>query len=311
MQSSKDFNLEAARETIILAKNEINFLPLSKNKKILVAGTSGGNLRVLNGGWSYKWQGDREDYFEQFAKESLTVFKAIEQKVNNSGGSVLYKEGANFTHIISIDEAVDQANNVDVIVLCLGEATYTEWLGNIDNMNLDVPQKQLADALIATNKDIILVYLGGRPRIISSIAKSSNVKGVLLSFLPGNRGSEAIADVLFGDYNPDAKLPFTYPDNVNGQTPYDLRPLELFYPNTYFYLYPFGHGLSYTNFTYTNLKVNKSTVNYNDGVQVSVTVKNTGFISGKETVILYLTDEVATISRPIRQVISDFFLFRL
>jgi len=311
-QASKDFNLEAARETVILAKNEENILPLPKNKRILIAGTSGNKLRVLNGGWSYKWQGDREDYFKEFAKESLTVREAIEQKVITSGGSVSYIEGANFTHAIGIDNAVDQANNADVIVLCLGEDTYTEWLGNIDNMYLDAPQQQLADALIKTNKEIVLVYLGGRPRIITSIAKSPNVKGILLSFLPGNRGSEALADILFGDYNPDAKLPFTYPENVNGQTPYDLRPLELFYPNKYFYLYPFGHGLSYTNFTYTDLKVNKPTVNYNESVQVSVTVKNTGTLPGKETVILYLSDQIASISRPIRQVkISIFFKFLL
>lgn len=277
-------------------------MPLPKNKKILVVGTSGGSLRVLNGGWSYKWQGDNEDLFKAFANESLTVSQAIQQKVSSSGGLMTYIEGANFTNIINIDEAVAQASSYDLIVLCVGEATYTEAEGNIGNLGLDSAQQQLADALIKTNKPIALIYIGGRPRIISSIVRSPNVKGVLLSFLPGNRGGEAIADVLFGDYNPDAKLPFTYPEDANGFTPYDCRPLELYAPNKYNNLFPFGHGLSYTSFEYTNLKVATSNVNYNEGVQVSVTVSNTGSVAGKETVILYLADQVASISRPIRQV---------
>ena len=298
--NSKDFNLQAARESLVLTKNNENVLPMNKNKKILVTGTTAGNLRVLNGGWSYKWQGDNEDYFKKYAKGSLTIFDALKQKLN--GGSAVYVEGANFTDTVSINDAVAQAANVDVIVLCIGEGTYTEVFGNIDNLFLDKAQQELADAMIKTGKDIVVVYLGGRPRIITNIVESANVKGVLISFLPGNRGAEAIADVLFGDYNPDGRLPITYPRNPNGQTPYDIRPLELFYPNKYEYLYPFGHGLSYTTFEYSNLSLNTQNVDYKNGVSVTLKVKNTGARDGKETVILYLIDEIASISRPIRQV---------
>ena len=302
-KTSKDFNLQTARESIILAKNDDNFLPLSgRGKRILVAGTSGGNLRVLNGGWSYKWLGDSEDYFKQFAKESLTVFQAVQQKTNDPN-EVIYSEGANFTHLIDLNETVSLAATVDLIVLCIGERTYAEVFGNIDDLALDKSQQMLADALIEeTGKDVVLVYLGGRPRLITNIAENSKVKAVVLGFLPGNRGAEAIADILFGDYNPDGRLPITYPRSPNGQTPYDIRPLEDFYPNKYEYLYPFGHGLSYTKFNYSNLTVSSNIVNYPDDLVVTVDVTNVGDMAGKETVLLYLSDLVASISRPIKQV---------
>lgn len=295
------FNLDAARESIVLVKNDKNYLPAVKNRKILVAGTTGNSLRLLNGGWSYKWQGDREDYFTSFAKGSKTIYQAVKDKVSGSG-TVLFSEGANFTNVINITDTVAQANTADIILLCIGERTYTEILGNIDNLYIDDAQQQLADALTAINKPVIVVYVGGRPRIITKIVENPNVKAVLVSFLPGNRGSEAIADILFGDYSPDGRLPITYPRNSHGQTPYDLRPLEIFAPNQYEYLYPFGHGLSYTTFSYSNLSLNTKNVNYKDGVQVSIKVKNTGTRSAKETVILYLQDSIACISRPIKQV---------
>lgn len=294
------FNLDAARESIVLVKND-NYLPAVKNRKILVAGTTGNSLRLLNGGWSYKWQGDREDYFTSFAKDSKTIYQAVKDKVGGSG-TVLFSEGANFTNVININDTVAQANTADIVLLCIGERTYTEILGNIDNLYIDDAQQQLADALTAINKPVIVVYIGGRPRIITKIVENPNVKAVLVSFLPGNRGSEAIADILFGDYSPDGRLPITYPRNSHGQTPYDLRPLEIFAPNQYEYLYPFGHGLSYTTFSYSDLSLNTKNVNYKDGVQVSIKVKNTGKRSAKETVILYLQDSIACISRPIKQV---------
>jgi len=294
------FNLDAARESIVLVKND-NYLPAVKNRKILVAGTTGNSLRLLNGGWSYKWQGDREDYFTSFAKDSKTIYQAVKDKVGGSG-TVLFSEGANFTNVININDTVAQANTADIVLLCIGERTYTEILGNIDNLYIDDAQQQLADALTAINKPVIVVYIGGRPRIITKIVENPNVKAVLVSFLPGNRGSEAIADILFGDYSPDGRLPITYPRNSHGQTPYDLRPLEIFAPNQYEYLYPFGHGLSYTTFSYSDLSLNTKNVNYKDGVQVSIKVKNTGTLSAKETVILYLQDSIACISRPIKQV---------
>lgn len=291
---SYKFNLEAAREAIILAKNENNFLPISKDKKILVVGTSGNKLRVLNGGWSYKWQGDNEDYFKRFAKASLTIFEAIKQKI--IGEEPVYVEGANFTHVINLDLAVEEAKRAEVILLCIGEESYAESGGNIDNLFLDEPQQKLANTLLELNKEIVLVYLGGRPRIITNIVENENVNSVLIIFLPGNRGAEAVADILFGDYNPNARLPITYPRNPNGQTPYDVRPLE-----KYEYLFPFGHGLSYTKFEYSDLKLSDKIVDYQKGVKVTVRVKNVGNRKGKETVILYLNDAVASVSRPTKQ----------
>jgi len=210
------FSLEAARECVILVKNEGKILPMAKTgRRILITGTTGNNLRVLNGGWSYSWQGRREDLFRLFANKSLTIFEAVQKTAN----IVNYVEGANFDNVINIDEVLVQANQSDVIILCIGEDTYTEVYGNIDNLNIDSAQQQLADAVLSTGKDVIVVYLGGRPRIITNIVENANVKGVLLSFLPGNRGAEAITDIIFGDYNPNARLPFTYPRNANGQTP--------------------------------------------------------------------------------------------
>jgi beta-glucosidase len=297
---SWSFNLDAARECIILAKNQ-DILPLAKSGiKILITGTSGNSLRVLNGGWSYSWQGNREDLFKLFAQKSLTLLQAIQKKAISN--VINYVEGANFTNVIDINDVLEQANQSDVIILCIGEDTYAEVLGNIDNLYLDRAQQQLADAVLSLGKDIIVVYLGGRPRIITSIVENENVKGVLLSLLPGNRGAEAIVDIIFGDYNPNARLPITWPRNANGQTPYDLRPLEMYAPNKYEYLYPFGFGLSYTKFNYSNLILSSTTVDYVSGVDVSVRVKNVGSCSGKEIVILYLEDVVASISRPIKQV---------
>ncbi len=153
---------------------------------------------------------------------------------------------------------------------------------------MDKAQQQLAEAMIATNKEIVVIYIGGRPRVISNIVENENVKAVLIGFLPGNRGAEAIADILFDEYNPSGKLPLTYPRNVNGQTPYDIRPLENFAPNKYEYLYPFGFGLSYTTFIYSDLTVlnNFFITNPSDTLQITVNVLNNGTRPGKHESLL-------------------------
>ncbi len=286
-------NRQAARESIVLAKNANNILPLKKEASILVTGPTANLLSVMNGGWTITWQGDDENLYPQ---DKLTVFEAIQKK---STGKVTYVGGNSFADKIDIQKAVEEAKNHDTIVLCLGEKPYTETAGNIDSLNLDQAQINLANAMIATGKPVILVTLGGRPRIITSFAEQ--VPGVILGFLPGMEGGEAIADVLFGDYNPNGKLPISYPRNTNDSVMYDHKPIESYDPNAYKPLYSFGHGLSYTAFQTSGLKLEKDKFNLGENINITVSVKNTGSLKGKETVLLYLNDVAASVSRPNKQ----------
>ncbi|UOA10708.1 glycoside hydrolase family 3 C-terminal domain-containing protein [Methylobacter sp. S3L5C] len=289
----REVNLQAARESIVLAKNDNNSLPLKKESSILVTGPTANLLNVMNGGWTITWQGDNESLYPQ---DKLTIFEAIQKK---SAGKVTYVGGTSYDAEIDIKKAVKEAKNHDTIVLCLGEKPYTETAGNIDSLNLDQAQIDLANAMIATGKPVILVTLGGRPRIITAIAEQ--VPGVILGFLPGMEGGVAIADILYGDYNPDGKLPITYPRDTNGFTPYDYKPMESFEQNIFNPLYPFGHGLSYTTFETSDLKTEKDKINSGENITVTVTVKNTGLLKGKETVLLYVNDVAASVTRPNKQ----------
>lgn len=287
-------NLEAAEETIILAKNENQILPLQKNAKVLVTGPTANLLSVLNGGWTITWQGNEETLYP---KDKLTVLKAIEANIG----------AANVTHVAvnSFDKedntaaAVAAAKNADVVVLCLGESTYCETPGNIDDLTLPESQLQLAKQIAATGKPVVLVMLGGRPRIIHSIVPS--MKAVVLGFLPGMEGGKAIANVLFGDVNPSAKLSITWPKATNDLVHYDYKPIEVADVNTFTPEWSFGHGLSYTTFTYSNLKLDKAQYKIGEDVKVTVTVKNTGSVAGKEAVLVYLTDMYGSVSRPNKQ----------
>jgi beta-glucosidase len=286
-------NRQAARESIVLAKNEHNILPLKKDANILVAGPTANLLSVMNGGWTITWQGAAENLYP---KDKPTVLDSIKKK---STGKVTYIGGESFDASIDIEKVVDEADDHDVILLSLGEHTYTETPGNIETLNLDQAQLDLANAALSTGKPVVLLTLGGRPRIITSIAERAS--GVILGFLPGMEGGEAIADILYGDYNPNGKLPITYPRNTNGITPYDYKPIESFEENTYNPLYPFGHGLSYTTFATSGLKVDKEKVGIGENINVSVNVKNTGTVRGKETVLLYINDVAASVTRPNKQ----------
>ncbi|WP_241674591.1 glycoside hydrolase family 3 N-terminal domain-containing protein [Candidatus Methylobacter oryzae] len=284
---------QAARESIVLAKNDRNILPLKKDAKILLTGPTANLLSVLNGGWTITWQGSAENLYPQ---DKLTVLEALQRK---STGKVTYIGGDSFNAPIDIQKVVDEAKNHDVILLSLGENTYTETPGNIESLNIDQAQVDLANAAIATGKPVVLLTLGGRPRIITSIAMRAS--GVILAFLPGMEGGEAIADILYGDYNPDGKLPISYPRNTNAITPYDYKPTESFDVNFYTPLYPFGHGLSYTSFETSGLKVAKDKVRMGENISVTVNVKNTGALKGKESVLLYINDVVASVTRPNKQ----------
>jgi beta-glucosidase len=286
-------NRQAAREAIILAKNDNHILPLKKDARILVAGPTANLLSVMNGGWTITWQGDSEGLYPQ---DKLTVFEALQKK---SAGKVTYVGGQAFDDPIDTDKVVAEAQNHDYVLLALGEKPYTETPGNIDSLMLDQKQIDLANAVIETGKPVILLMLGGRPRVITAIA--DKVPGVILGFLPGMEGGEAIADIIYGDYNPNGKLPISYPRNTNDIVPYDHKPTESFEFNTYKPLYPFGHGLSYTTFETHGLSVEKNQVKMGENVTVHVSVKNTGALKGKETVLLYLNDVAASVTRPVRQ----------
>lgn len=291
---SSDINLQAAHESIVLTKNEDGVLPLSKKIKILVTGPTANLLSVMNGGWTITWQGDEESLYPQ---EKLTVLEAVQKKVGSN--NIIYEPGVTFNSEIDIKTAVDKAAGVDAVILCLGEKAYCESPGNLNDLTLDDAQLKLADELSKTGKPIILVLLEGRPRAISRIEPGMN--SVLVAMLPGMEGGRAIADIIFGDYNPDGKLPFSYPKYTNGFTTYDHKPMEEFDSNIYDPQWSFGYGLSYTSFEYSNLTLNKTFFNKGEEIKVSVTLKNAGEKSGKETVMLYISDLVGSVSRPVKQ----------
>lgn len=306
-------SLEAARESMTLLKNENNILPLAKTTKVLVTGPTADSLLPLNNGWTYVWQGSEEALYP---KDRPTIRKAIEEKIGAS--NVTYVPGTKITRRagapsnstptdieeeLDIPAAVRAAQSVDVIVLALGEGTYCETPGNITDLTIGEPQIKLAEALKATGKPIVLVLAEGRPRIINRIV--DHTRAVLMAYNPGNEGGTAVADVLFGDVNPSGKLPFTYPRTTNGLINYDHKPFET--ENTAFGnmafnpQFGFGQGLSYTTFSYSDLKLGKQTIAGNEELAVSVTVTNTGKRAGKEAVLVYVSDLVASISPPNRR----------
>lgn len=287
-------NLNASRESIVLTKNTNNILPLSKNTKILVTGPTANMLSVMNSGWTITWQGNEESLYPS---EKNTVLEAIQNKIGKE--NVTYVEGTSFNKDINTDKAFNEAKNSDVIILCLGEAAYCESPGNIYDLSLDQAQLELANKMILTGKPVILVLLEGRPRVVTEAAEKSNA--VLVGFLPGMEGGNAIADILFGDVNPSGKLPVTYPKTPNGYTTYDYKPIEVFDVNKFDPLWSFGYGLSYTTFSYSNLRLSASEITENDELLIQIDVKNTGNLAGKEVVQLYLTDLYGSVTRPNKQ----------
>ena len=292
-EEAVEINKQAAREAIILAKNDNNMLPLSKSANILVTGPTANLLSVMNGGWTITWQGSNEALYP---RNHPTLLQALRGK---TGGKVTFVGGQNFSDEINIEQTVTEARNHDVVVLALGEKPYTETEGNIDSLVLDPVQLQLARAIFEIGKPVVLVTFGGRPRIITEIADKA--RAVVLGFLPGMEGGAAMADILFGDVNPSGKLPISYPRAVNDITPYDHKPIEAYESNQYRPLYPFGHGLSYTRFETGGLRLQRSLLKLGEDLELSVKVKNTGTRVGKETVLVYLNDMAASVSRPVKQ----------
>ena len=296
---------DLAVESITLLKNKEAILPLKKGTKILVAGPNSNSMRTLNGGWTYSWQGEK---VEEFAGEYNTILEALIKKAGKK--NVTYVEGVSYDHKgkywqekdINIEAAVKAAENVDMIVLCLGENTYTEKPGDLHELAISPNQVALTQALAKTGKPIVMVLNEGRPRLIREIEPLA--KAIVHIYLPGNYGGDALVAVLYGDKNPSGKLPYTYPLFTNTLLNYDYKPSEnqskmsgvYDYESEFAVQYEFGHGLSYTTFAYSNLKVNKKTFKGGDTVQVTVDIKNTGKVTGAEVVQLFVSDEYASIT---------------
>ena len=288
-------NLRAAQESIVMTKNNSSLLPLKKGTKVLVTGPTANLMSALNGGWTITWQGNEESLYP---REKETILEAIQDK--NGKDNTSYAAGIDFNSGININEAIDKAKESDVIVLCLGEPPYCESPGNITNLELNEMQLNYASKLAETGKPVVLLMVEGRPRLINKIEPKAG--SILVAFCAGMEGGRAIADILFGDANPSGKLPVTYPKAPNGNTTYDYKPIENFDVNNYDPQWPFGYGLSYTTFDYSNLKIDKQIIKSGENVNVTVDVVNSGKVEGKEVVQLYLCDEYGSVSRPDRQI---------
>lgn len=295
--------LEGATESMVLLKNNNNILPLQKGKKILLTGPNANQMRCLDGGWSYTWQGNRTD---EFAGKYNTIYEALcneygkENIVLNQG--VTYNEAGKYweENEPQIAAAVEAAKHVDVVVACIGENSYTETPGNLTDLWLSENQRNLVKALATTGKPIILVLNEGRPRLIADIEPLA--QGVVDILIPGNYGGDALAQLFSGKANFSGKMPYTYPKEINSLANYDFKKSEEVGTMTGAYDYNakitqqwgFGHGLSYTTYQYSNLKVDKATFAHDDVIRVSVEVKNTGKVAGKESVLLFSSDLMAS-----------------
>lgn len=295
--------LEGATESMVLLKNEGNILPLQHGKKILLTGPNANQMRCLDGGWSYTWQGHRAD---EFAGKYNTIYEAFcneygkENVILNQG--VTYNEKGKYweENEPQIQEAVAAAKDADVIVACIGENSYTETPGNLTDLWLSENQRNLVKALAQTGKPVILVLNEGRPRLIADIEPLA--QGIIDILIPGNMGGDALANLVSGKSNFSGKMPYTYPKEINSLANYDFKKSEEVGTMEGAYDYNakitqqwgFGYGLSYTSYKYSNLKVSQSDFRHGDIIKVSVDVKNTGKVAGKESVLLFSSDLIAS-----------------
>ena len=295
--------LEGATESMVLLKNDGNILPLQHGKKILLTGPNANQMRCLDGGWSYTWQGHRAD---EFAGKYNTIYEAFcnvygkENVILNQG--VTYNEKGKYweENEPQIQGAVAAAKDADVIVACIGENSYTETPGNLTDLWLSENQRNLVKALAQTGKPVVLVLNEGRPRLIADIEPLA--QGIINIFIPGNMGGDALANLVSGKSNFSGKMPYTYPKEINSLANYDFKKSEEVGTMEGAYDYNakitqqwgFGYGLSYTSYKYSNLKVSQSDFRHGDIIKVSVDVKNTGKVAGKESVLLFSSDLIAS-----------------
>ena len=295
--------LEGATESMVLLKNEGNILPLQHGKKILLTGPNANQMRCLDGGWSYTWQGHRAD---EFAGKYNTIYEAFcneygkENVILNQG--VTYNEKGKYweENEPQIQGAVDAAKDADIIVACIGENSYTETPGNLTDLWLSENQRNLVEELAKTGKPVVLVLNEGRPRLIADIEPLA--QGIIDILIPGNMGGDALANLVSGKSNFSGKMPYTYPKEINSLANYDFKKSEEVGTMEGAYDYNakitqqwgFGYGLSYTSYKYSNLKVSQSDFRHGDIIKVSVDVKNTGKVAGKESVLLFSSDLIAS-----------------
>ena len=292
-------------ESITLLKNSNNVLPIPKSAKVLVTGPNANSMRTLNGGWTYTWQGDRTD---EYAEKYNTILEAVTKKFGSE--NVKYETGVAYNmkgkyyedSVLNIDAAVQAASGVDYIILCIGENSYTETPGNLNDLSLSDNQLTLANAMIKTGKPVIIVLNEGRPRIINRIEPGA--AAVLDIYLPSNFGADALADILTGDINPSGKLPITYPKYTNSLAGYIHKPSEGSSnpqggeSNAQ---YEFGFGLSYTSFEYSNLTIDKKTFSPGETATINVTIKNSGSRDGKEVAQLFVSDLIASFTPDVKR----------
>ncbi len=297
--------LQAAEESEILLKNDGGILPLKKGTKILLTGPNANSMRCLNGGWSYSWQGHLTD---RFASKYNTIYKALVNKFGKK--NIVLEQGVTYPaegayheeNEPEIEKAVAAASGVDVIVACIGENSYCETPGNLSDLAVSENQRNLVKALAATGKPVVLILNGGRPRIISDIEPLADA--IVNILLLGNFGGDALANILAGDTNPSGKMPYTYPRHQAELTTYDYRVSEEMdkmegaydYDAVVSVQWAFGYGLSYTTFKYDNFRCSKSEFGVNDDLVFTIDVTNTGNCSGKEVVMLFSRDMVASLT---------------
>ncbi|MBN1927245.1 MAG: glycoside hydrolase family 3 C-terminal domain-containing protein [Prolixibacteraceae bacterium] len=306
----EDVALHAAEESMVLLKNQESFLPLAEGKKILVTGPNANSMRSLNGGWSYSWQGIGTDLF---ASKHNTILEAFTKKFGSN--NVVYEAGVTYNNegqyweenAPEIEKAVAAALDVDVIFACIGENSYCETPGNLTDLTLSQNQLNLVKALSKTGKPIVLILNEGRPRIISEIEPLA--KAVVNIMLPGNHGGDALANLISGDVNFSGKLPFSYPKAVNSLGSYDYKPSEQTgtmegaynYNSEMSFQWAFGYGLSYTGIEYSNLSVDKTSFTADDELTFTVDVTNSGERAGKESVLLFSSDLIASLTPDVRR----------
>ncbi len=305
---------KSASESITLLKNNDDILPLKGKPRILVTGPNANNMRTLNGAWTYSWQGELTD---DFAGEYNTIYESIRNTYGSNNvkyiPGVSYRKDANYYDMdeIDIQKAVIEARRSDYIILCLGENTYTEKPGDLNDLNIHRLQSKLALELSKTGKPIILILNLGRPRLISDIEPL--MSAIINVYLPGNFGADALADILSGKVNPSGKLPYTYPAYPNSLLPYYYKPSEVQnnaqgaynYVGEVNNLYDFGYGLSYSDFKYSKLSVNKDTFSIDENINIEVSITNDSDIDGYETIQLYSSDLYASITPDVKR-LRDF-----
>ncbi|MCQ2220283.1 MAG: glycoside hydrolase family 3 C-terminal domain-containing protein [Prevotella sp.] len=308
-----------SQECMVLLKNKNNVLPIKEGKKIFVCGPNSNRYRPMNGGWTYTWQGDKTDSVANVIGKYHTFLQALENRFGKENVSheniVNYDDAKGFEADVlnmseqSFDNLVKKVSEADVIVAFIGENSYTETVGNTNSLELSANQKMMIDRIhaFAPNKPLVLVLNEGRPRLITEIEPYADA--IVDAFLPSMYGGDALADLLSGDANFSGKMPMTYPKYSGSFATYDYKPCEnrATIDGAYNYdakmdiLYPFGYGLSYTSFEYSDLTVSPNNPSADDVIEVSVKVKNTGKVAGKEAVLMYISDVIASLTPDVKR----------